>query len=556
MGEMPEPEHGPNPIQRAVGDRAFPASLFVPATESANSEQQRSMNAALATVQRHHAGNTLFGADGHVAKTVLRDLGTDGYWGLLVEPVFGGGGCKLRDFMPFITRMASLEPTLAGILAVHGCIGTTNHLQAFGTQAQQAEWLPRLARGERLAAFALTEPNAGSDLTAIRTCAVREGNELVISGEKFFITNAAPGRVISLVCLLDAAPAMVVIQLPEVANEQFQMLDYGIHALKHTVNRGFRLRAFRVPITNLLTVPKGNGLTLAYHGLNRGRIALCANAAGTMRILLAGLIPWVQFRSTYGVPLAERDLIRRRLARLAALIVGADALVAWCATVLDAGWRGEMECIVAKIFGSQALKEAAIELCMKTHGGRSFLRGHRFGDHLHDYLAPSIYEGEGEILSLAFFKTLLKEVSAKFPQPSPTETPSPPLPSLPVPLQALVDFARAELQNTAREISQALQKHQQQLADQQCRMVDISQRVQKLVTILATCHYAAQTTSEIIRHAANVLCQDLRRELTGERATDAYFQLTNELGARIAQGDFPLLEAAADELLLPYPPQA
>ena len=91
------------------------------------------------------------------------------------------------------------------------------------------------------------------------------------------------------------------------------------------------------------------------------------------------------------------------------MIAGRDALVAWGSWLIDQGYRGELECIIAKIFGSEAQKEAAIELFMKTHGGRSFLHGHLFGDNVHEYLAPCIYEGEGEMLGMAFFKSLVKE---------------------------------------------------------------------------------------------------------------------------------------------------
>src|SRR6202043_1352345 len=112
-----------------------------------------------------------------------------------------------------------------------------------------------------------------------------------------------------------------------------------------------------------------------------------------------------------------RELVKRRIARLAALIAGADALVAWGSWLIDQGYRGELECVVAKIFGSEALKEAAIELFMKTHGGRSFLHGHLFGDNLYDFLAPCIYEGEGEMLGLAFFKSLVKHHGLTFFEP-------------------------------------------------------------------------------------------------------------------------------------------
>ena len=128
-----------------------------------------------------------------------------------------------------------------------------------------------------------------------------------------------------------------------------------------------------------------------------------------MRIFLANILPWAAFRQTYGQPIQVRELVKRRIARLAALIAGTDALVAWGSWLIDQGYRGELECIIAKIFGSEAQKEAAIELFMKTHGGRSFLHGHLFGDNVHEYLAPCIYEGEGEMLGMAFFKSLVKE---------------------------------------------------------------------------------------------------------------------------------------------------
>ena len=218
-------------------------------------------------------------------------------------------------------------------------------------------------------------------------------------------------------CSIDGNPAVLIVDLPPQENEHFQLRRYGLYALKHAHNRGIIFRDFRVPAANLLVPPRGDGLTIAYHGLNLGRVALCANAAGTMRLMLASMIPWARFRKTYGGPIATRELVRRRMGRLAGLIVASDALVAWCAGLIDQGYRGEMECIIAKIFGSEAQKEAAIELFMKTHGGRAFLHGHMFGDNVHEYLAPCIYEGEGEMLGMAFFKSLVKQHGVQFFEP-------------------------------------------------------------------------------------------------------------------------------------------
>src|SRR5207244_441536 len=145
---------------------------------------------------------------------------------------------------------------------------------------------------------------------------------------------------------IEGKPAVLIAELPKEENDQFRLKKYGLYALKHAHNNGLLFNKFRVPKENLLKPPLGDGLTIAYHGLNLGRISLCAGAAG-----------------------------------------------------------------------SEAQKEAAIELFMKTHGGRSFLKGHPLGDNVHEFLAPCIYEGEGEMLGMAFFKSLVKEHGRQFFEP-------------------------------------------------------------------------------------------------------------------------------------------
>src|SRR5207245_11364162 len=118
------------------------------------------------------------------------------------------------------------ERTAAGLAPVHRGIGAVDPVLTFGPPEQKRRLLPRLASGERLSAFALTEPGAGSDLTALRTRAVRDGDEYVVNGEKLFITNAIPGRTIGLVCLIDAKPAVLIVDLPDHEDEHFQMVKY------------------------------------------------------------------------------------------------------------------------------------------------------------------------------------------------------------------------------------------------------------------------------------------------------------------------------------------
>jgi hypothetical protein len=105
-------------------------------------------------------------------------------------------------------------------------------------------------------------------------------------------------------------------------------------------------------------------------------------------------------------------LIQSRCAQVAALIAGCDALAKWCGSLLDAGYRGEVECIIAKVFASEAVKHAAFNLALPTHGGRFFLQGHAAGDMAYDYLAPCIYEGENDLLLLAMFHALQRGLTA------------------------------------------------------------------------------------------------------------------------------------------------
>jgi alkylation response protein AidB-like acyl-CoA dehydrogenase len=587
----PEYQTANSPIHRAVWERTLPVELFEAAYESTPPDVQQVMSHSLDAILKHRLAGTIYNSEGKVADAVLNDLAKAGYWGLLVDREFGGYSAPLRSFMPFLTRVAMIDPTTAGLASVHGCIGAVDPVRTFGSPEQKQRFLPKLASGERLSAFALTEPCAGSDLTALRTTARRVGNQYLVNGEKLFITNVVPGRTIGLVCLIDDKPAVLIADLPPQENDQFRLVKYGLHALKHTYNRGIVFKDFPVPAENLLHVQRGNGLTIAYHGLNLGRVALCATAAGSMRLMMASMIPWANFRKTYGEAIARRELVRRRLGRLAGMIVACDALVAWCSTLLDQGYRGEMECVVAKIFGSESQKEAAIELFMKTHGGRAFLHGHIFGDNVHEFLAPCIYEGEGEMLGMGLFKSLVKQHGVQYFEPvgkalnaagMKSFSPANPIHAWKL-RKALLPYGRwwlgevltkkwrtelgpmsdslrdhaifaiRGLQSMPREISGLMRKHQLKLADRQCRMSELSSRVQKLVVILSTSLYGSKQNDEIVKAAADIACQDLKRELTGGRPSDRYLRSINNLGDQIAQGKFASIAGLVpDEILMKY----
>ena len=317
-----------SPIHRAVWDRGVPVELFQSDPVETPDDVTQVMDASVEIVQRRHRDGNVMTAEGKVKDDFLDELGGAGYWGLLVDREYGGSGAPFSSFAPFLTRMAMADATIAGLASVHGCIGAVDPVRTFGNEEQKQRYLPKLASGEKLSAFALTEPGAGSDLTALKTTAELQGDHYVVNGEKLFITNVVPGRTIGLVCLIEDKPAVLICDLPAEENDQFQLRKYGLYALKHTFNQGIIFKDFRIPAENLLQPTRGNGLTIAYHGLNLGRIALCASSAGNMRVMMANMIPWAHFLVTYAEPIARRELVRRRLGVLAGYIVACDALVA------------------------------------------------------------------------------------------------------------------------------------------------------------------------------------------------------------------------------------
>ena len=249
-----------------------------------------------------------------------------------------------------------------------------------------------------------------------------------------------------------------------------------------------------------------------------------------------------------------------------------------------------MECIVAKIFGSEVQKEAAVELHMKTHGGRAFLHGHLFGDNVHEFLAPCIYEGEGEMLGMAFFKSLVKHHGRHYFEPigrilSANHIRKPNLlnpaqlwklksplwqysrwlvgqsfrrghtdfPQMSREFQRHAEFAAHQLRRMAGEISGTMRKHQLKLADRQCRMAELSARMQSLVVILCTSLYAGRQTNEIVRKAADGLCRTLTRQFTGVRPADRDLRDLTDLGAAIADDSGALVAGVAPPaIMMPY----
>lgn len=563
-----------SPVHRAVWGQVVPLDEFDSIDTVEPPEVRAVMDRVLDTVRRHLAGGSVYDLDGMVSDQVVADLAVAGFWGLRVPAEHGGAGASFAAYARHLRDVFALSTPVGALGSTHAALGPVTLLTDLGTPEQRARLLPVLARGGRLGAFATTEPGTSSDLHAIRTEAVPDGERLLLTGEKLLITNAAPGRLLSVLCRVAGDLRMLLVELPEAEDDTFRTKTYGLQAFRHLHNHGLVFDRLPVPVANLLP---GDGRALAYHALNRGRVVLAAGGSAALRRMLASLVPWVRARQTFGAAIGSRELVQRRLGRLAARLVACDALLAWSSQLLDAGYRGELEGVVAKVFSSEAIKEVTVDVLLKTHGGRALLDGNLFADDVHELLAPTVFEGENEILTLGFFAGLAREHGEEVLQPLSRAlggwgdgdgaherarrawAARSPLTSyaawagrrqlqhamagvrhtVPTDLDELGRLAARTLQACGLEISTAMRREGTRLAEHQAEAFELAERVQHATVMLVVSRYGARSAEPAVRDAAACMASELGQRLTGTRPSAAYHHLLAATGATVADGAFP-----------------
>jgi long-subunit acyl-CoA synthetase (AMP-forming)/alkylation response protein AidB-like acyl-CoA dehydrogenase len=473
-------------------------------------------------------------------------LSAAGLWGLFV-PQPHGTAATLGQLARGITRLAADCPTAAGMLAVHSSIGAVSAVTAFGSAEQQARHLPGLAAGRPLSIFGGTEPEVGCDLGAVQSVLVRRDGRLLLTGTKMFITNAVHGRLVKLLALHDGKPAVVLVRLPDHDTPSFRLRHYALHPLKHAANAALEFAGFEVDEADLLAPPPvRDGMQIVWHGLNRGRITLAAQAAGTLRLVLAQARSHADRRTTWGQPIAARELVQGRLGRITASIVACDAITAWAAAAIDTGQTGELEAITAKVVASECVREAAID-ALGVHGGRAFLVGHPLGDSLHDHFAVTVYEGESDLLGLALFKGLAKRhplarqdgdagrlaqagswLAWRAAQCATGSGADGGL--LDRRLRDHARRARRGLAAAAARIDRAIRRHGRRLADRQLEVGALAADVRELVSVLATAHHADACGTDAAAAAADVWCRLALARAAGRRLTSADHAAVAALG--------------------------
>jgi butyryl-CoA dehydrogenase len=338
----------------------------------------------------------------------MRELGL---FGVTIPERWGGLGLDLETYALVNEELSRGWMSLSGIL--NGHFVTAWMIETFGTSDQQERWLSRMATGEIRAAFAMTEPQAGSDLQAIRTRAERDGGEYVITGEKMWITNAERAALLVLLVKTDlgADPphrgtSTLILEkdgeTPGLSLSRLRKLGY-----KGLETCSVALDGVRVPAANLLGGEEGQGFRQFMAGIELGRVNIAARGVGVAQAALDASLRYARERETFGKPIADHQAIRLKLARMATQIEAARQLTLHAARRKQSGDRADLEAGMAKLFASEVALECAVE-AMRIHGGYGYSPEFVVERLYRDAPLLVIGEGTNEIQQLVIARRLLE----------------------------------------------------------------------------------------------------------------------------------------------------
>ncbi len=332
-----------------------------------------------------------------------------GLFGIAVPEEYGGLGLDHTTFAMIFEELAKEWMSITGVLGTHSVMAYT--LAYFGTEEQKRRWLPRMASGDIRGALAMTEPNAGSDVAAIETVAVREEGEYVVNGSKMFITN---GR--------NCHAALVMVK----TDPNAQPAHRGISALVIEKGMGFNVGLdmdklgyrgvdtcelifdeCRVPAENLVGLEEGRGFRQVMAALEAGRINIAARAVGVATAAFEEAIRYAQRRRTFGKPIAQHQAIQTMLADMATNIRAARLLTYDAAAKKDRGERCDEEVGMAKLFASEMCGQVTLD-AMRIHGGYGYIKDLPLERYYRDAPLMIIGEGTNEIQKLIIATSLLR----------------------------------------------------------------------------------------------------------------------------------------------------
>lgn len=332
-----------------------------------------------------------------------------GLFGCIIDTEYGGLGLSTKTYAKIIERMSSIWMSISGIINSHLIMAMA--VQRSGTPAQKREFLPRFATGELRGGVGLTEPDAGTDLQAIRTVARREGGDYVVNGSKMWITNSMYGNCLALLVKTDpqAEPrhkgmSLLIAEKGEgfIVSKKLEKLGYkGIDTC------ALSFEDYRVPADRLVGGVEGKGLQQVLGGLELGRINVAARGLGVAQAALDEAVAYAQVRKTFGKPISEHQAIQLKLGEMATRTQAARLLVYAAAEAFDRGERCDMEAGMAKYFATEAGQENALE-AMRIFGGYGYSKEYNVERLYRDAPLLLIGEGTNELQRIIIAKQLIE----------------------------------------------------------------------------------------------------------------------------------------------------
>jgi butyryl-CoA dehydrogenase len=340
---------------------------------------------------------------------VIAELGKLGMMGVFVPEKYGGAGLDHVAYALVIEELAVECASTAVIVSAHSSLASWPIL-GLGNERQREHFLPKMATGEWIGCFALTEPQAGSDAAGQRTRAVRDGDSYLINGTKNFITNGPEAGVAIVFANTDSSQGHRGISafIAETSDPGYQVVrieeKMGIRG-SHSAQLAFS--DLRVPATNLIG-KEGDGFKVAMKTLDGGRIGIASQALGIARASLEASLRYSQERKSFGKPIADYQAIQWKLADMAVEIDAARLLTHRAATLKDAGLPCTTQSAMAKLFAAETAMKAATE-AIQIHGGYGYTKEFKVERYFRDAKITEIYEGTSEIQRLIISSHVLED---------------------------------------------------------------------------------------------------------------------------------------------------
>ena len=339
---------------------------------------------------------------------ILQKMAKLGLLGIIIPTEYGGAGLDTISYAIVIEEISRKCASTGVITSVHNSL-VSWPIMKYGTEEQKKKYLPILAKGEKIGAFAGTEPNAGSDLGAMRTSAELKGDKYIINGDKTFITSGSEAGILIVFAVTDKNAGSKGISAFIVENT-FKGFKVGSIFDKMGINANhvseLVFENMEVPKENLLG-KEGEGFKIALSTLDAGRVGIGAQAVGIAQACLDESIEYAKQRQQFGRPISSFQAIQWMIADMATRIEAARYLVYNAAYKKDKGERISKEAAMAKLFASETAVEAAIK-AVQIHGGYGYTKEYTVERLFRDSKITEIYEGTSEIQRLVIANSLLK----------------------------------------------------------------------------------------------------------------------------------------------------